>query len=166
MASKKTAKRIAPKKKRPARTTTKATPPRPKKKKSATKKAVTSSKKRPKALDWARGSGIKTPSRGARATTAKDAAEHPRYAKTRALVLTMFRECFASDEEESDETILATDPNDFDADPSTFYEYVEARFAVPQDPSNEYFGGYGGPVRDLVAFLAPRWDGKLRAWSP
>ena len=40
---------------------------------------------------------------------------------------------------------------------------IEERFGVPQDPSNQYFGGYGGPVRDLITFLTTRWDGKLRA---
>lgn len=154
------------KKKKKAPATKKKKAPAPKKKAPAPKKKAPAPKKKKaaasKALDWARGSGIKTPSREQRTKTAEASREHPLHAKTRTTVLTLFRDCYPSDEPESDEKILATDPNDFDMDPSMFYEYVEARFGVPQDPSNEYFGGYGGPVRDLIAFLTPRWDGKLR----
>jgi len=81
------------------------------------------------------------------------------HAKTQKAVLAIFRECYPGDD--TDAEILATDPNEYDMDPSMFYEVVEDRMGVPQDPKNEYFGGYGGPIRDLVAFLTPKWDGTL-----
>ena len=81
------------------------------------------------------------------------------HAKTQKAVLAIFRQCYPGDD--TDAQILETDPNEYDMDPSMFYEVVEARMGVPQDPKNEYFGGYGGPIRDLVAFLAPRWNGEL-----
>lgn len=123
-------------------------------------KKKTKEKAVPKALEWARDGGIRTGSDEERAAAAKDASAHPMYEKTRKAVLELFRSCYPGDE--SDEEILAIDPNDFDMDPSMFYEVVEDRMGVPQDEENEYFGGYGGPIRDLIAFLAPRWDGELR----
>ena len=33
-------------------------------------------------------------------------------------------------------------------------------FAVPYDDDNDYFGGYGGPVKQTIAFIAKNWDGK------
>lgn len=81
------------------------------------------------------------------------------HAKTQKAVLAIFRECYPGDD--TDAQILATDPNEYDMDPSMFYEIVEDRMGVPQDPKNEYFGGYGGPIRDLVAFLTPKWNGEL-----
>lgn len=128
---------------------------KPLEKKKPSTKALTS-----RSLDWARGSGIKTDSPKKRAKAAATSAEHPLFEKTRIAVLAAFRDCYPGDE--SDEEILEIDPNDFDVDPSMFYEFVEERFGVPQDPSNQYFGGYGGPVRDLISFLTTRWDGKLR----
>ncbi len=135
--------------------------------KKASKKKASAAKKKEsvasKALDWARSSGIKTASRTERASAVKRVEDHPMFDKTHKAVLSLFRSCYPSPDRETDETILETDPNDFDMDPSPFYESVEERFGVPQDPDNEYFGGYGGPIRDLIAFLTPRWDGKLRA---
>jgi len=118
-----------------------------------------------KSLEWARESGIETDSPKKRAEVAAKSTKHPLYRKTRAAVLATFRECYPSDDDdepESDDEILETDPNDYDADPSTFYEIIEERFGVAQDPSNQYFGGFGGPVRDLISFLTTRWDGTLR----
>jgi hypothetical protein len=130
--------------------------------KKAPKKEAATAKSTQKTLDWARQTGIKTASRAQRAATAKRVEQHPQYKKTRALVLTLFRNSYPSPKKESDATILDTDRNDFDIDPSPFYEFLERRLGVPQDPENEYFGGYGGPIRDLIAFLTPRWDGKLK----
>ena len=84
------------------------------------------------------------------------------YAVTYAAVIKAYKQSYPADPPESEQTILDTDPNGFDMDPSPFYEWIEELFGVPQDPDNQYFGGYGGPIRDLVAFLTPRWDGKLR----
>jgi hypothetical protein len=135
----------------------------PKKSKRPTKPKTTKAKAKAKkttALDWAIGGGIKTKTPRERATAASKAKTHPAHAKTQKVVLAIFRQCYPGDDTEAQ--ILATDPNEYDMDPSMFYEVVEARTGVPQDPKNEYFGGYGGPIRDLVAFLTPRWDGKLR----
>lgn len=112
-----------------------------------------------RALEWALGGGIKTGTPKQRAAAASKASEHPMHAKTQKAVLAIFRECYPGDD--TDAQILATDPNEYDMDPSMFYEVIEDRMGVPQDPKNEYFGGYGGPIRDLVAFLTPKWNGEL-----
>jgi hypothetical protein len=135
-------------------------PNMPAKKKKQKKKKKSAKEEPPKALDWARDTGIRTGSRTERATAASKASEHPMHARTQKAVLDLFRGIYPGDE--SDEEILDIDPNDFDMDPSMFYEMLEERLGVPQDPDNEYFGGYGGPIRDLIAFLTPRWDGKIR----
>lgn len=132
----------------------------PKKKTKA--KAKPSKKKQLDQIDVMRMDGMKVASHEERDASAADASRHPNYARTLAAVLDAFRASFPSDEDETDEQILDIDPNDFDMDPSPFYEYLEARFGVPQDEDEDYFGGYGGSVRDTVAFLTPRWDGKLR----
>ncbi len=161
MAKKKKTKAAPKKTTKPAKKVAKKKPA-PKK---AAKKPAPAKKKESvasKALDWARSSGIKTASRTERTSAAKRVEDHAMFDKTHKAVLSLFRSCYPSPDRETDETILETDPNDFDMDPSPFYETVEERFGVPQDPDNEYFGGYGGPIRDLIAFLTPRWDGKLR----
>jgi hypothetical protein len=60
-----------------------------------------------------------------------------------------------------DAELLAFDPNDVDAlDPSIFYELIQERFGIEGDESNSYFAGFGGPIKDLIAFVTKRWDGK------
>jgi hypothetical protein len=60
-----------------------------------------------------------------------------------------------------DAELLAFDPNDVDAlDPSIFYELLQERFGIEGDESNSYFAGFGGPIKDLIAFVTKRWDGK------
>ena len=58
------------------------------------------------------------------------------------------------------EDVLATDPNDFDLDPSMFYELLQEMFGVEYDDDNDYFGGFGGSVQDTINFIASRWDGE------
>jgi hypothetical protein len=91
-------------------------------------------------------------------TTKNDEPDQIR-ARVEAEVLALFRDCYHGDESTAE--ILDTDPNDFDLDPSMFYELLEDRFGVPQDPANTYFGGYGGTVEATIEFLAARWDGVL-----
>jgi hypothetical protein len=60
-----------------------------------------------------------------------------------------------------DAELLAFDPNDIDAlDPSIFYELIQERYGVQGDESNSYFSGFGGPIKNLIAFVTTRWDGK------
>ncbi len=60
-----------------------------------------------------------------------------------------------------DAELLAFDPNDVDAlDPSIFYELLQERFGIEGDESNSSFAGFGGPIKDLIAFVTKRWDGK------
>jgi CBS domain containing-hemolysin-like protein len=73
----------------------------------------------------------------------------------------MFEDMYPGDE--SEEQILATDPNDFDVDPSMFYETLQERLGVAYDEDNDDFGGYGGTVAQTITFLAARWDGKTGA---
>ena len=139
-------------------------PPKKSKRSKASKKKKKPSKSKAKAkkttaLEWALGGGLRTGTTKERAAAASKASEHPLHAKTQKAVLAIFRQCYPGDD--TDAQILETDPNEYDMDPSTFYEVVEARMGVPQDPKNEYFGGYGGPIRDLIAFLTPRWNGEL-----
>jgi hypothetical protein len=62
-----------------------------------------------------------------------------------------------------DAELLAFDPNDVDAmDPSIFYEILQEKYGVTTDPTNNYFGGFGGPIADLIKFVESRWDGKTR----
>lgn len=127
--------------------------------KTATKKVT-----KPKALDWAISDQLSTGSRDERAETARLIEGHPMYRKTFKTVITLFRQSFERPTPWTEAEILDTDPNDFDRDPGPFYDYLEAVFGVPQDPQDAYFGGYGGPIRDLIAFLTPRWDGALREY--
>ena len=131
--------------------------PMPPKKSKSKKK--TAKPKKSTGVEWALGGGLKTGTPKERAAAASKASKHPMHDKTQKAVLAIFRQCYPGDD--TDAQILGTDPNDYDMDPSMFYEVVEARMGVPQDPKNEYFGGYGGPIRDLIAFLTPRWDGNL-----
>jgi len=71
-------------------------------------------------------------------------------------VLELFEGIYGDDVDD----VLSTDPNDFDMDPSMFYELLQEMFAVPYDDDNDYFGGYGGAVRDTIKFLADNWDGE------
>jgi len=59
-----------------------------------------------------------------------------------------------------DEKILEFDPNDFDMDPSMFYELLQEEYGVEYDDGASYFGGYGGRVADTVQFIAKNWDGE------
>ncbi|MEZ6185417.1 MAG: hypothetical protein R3F62_10455 [Planctomycetota bacterium] len=69
-------------------------------------------------------------------------------------VLDAYREIYG--DSQSEDEILSTDPNGYDLDPSHFYESLQETFGVPYDPSNDYFGGYGGTVQDTVDFLHSR----------
>lgn len=109
--------------------------------------------------------GANVPSREERTAALEQSKTQPRYEEVRKLVLEMFRDCYPSTPPETDAKILATDPNEYDLDPSPFYEYLEEKFAVEQDANNEYFGGYGGKIESTIAFLASRWDGKLHRSS-
>jgi len=144
---------MPPKKSKAAKKTSKSKP------KAKAKPKTKPKMKKTTALDWALGGGLRTGTPKERAAAASKASEHPMHAKTQKVVLAIFRQCYPGDD--TDAQILETDPNEYDMDPSMFYEVVEARMGVPQDPKNEYFGGYGGPIRDLVAFLTPRWNGEL-----
>jgi len=55
-------------------------------------------------------------------------------------------------------TVLSVDPNDFDLDPSPFYEALEQTFKV-EDPSKHEFAGYGGTLKETIEFIAARWKG-------
>jgi hypothetical protein len=107
--------------------------------------------------------GMNVPSRDERAAARTRAEAAPRYAEVKKLVIGIYGGFF--DHELSDDELLATDPNDFDADPSIFYETLVARFGVPYDEEHDYFGGYGGTIADTIAFITPRWDGMLRDGS-
>ena len=90
-------------------------------------------------------------------------SDDAKFTRLQELVLGQFRDMYHVDEEDlSDAQVLEEDPNSYDRDPSEFYEVLQARFAVPPDESNDDFGGYGGSVRDTIAFLLPRWDGEIR----
>ncbi len=56
------------------------------------------------------------------------------------------------------EDVLAIDPNEWDVDPSPFYETLEAVFGVA-DPTKTYFDGYGGRIKDTIEFVTRRWKG-------
>lgn len=79
-------------------------------------------------------------------------------------ILAMARQLYGN---KSDEELLALDPNDIDAmDPSMFYELLGEKYGVEADPDNDYFGGFGGPIKKLIAFVESRWDGKTRKDTP
>jgi len=79
-------------------------------------------------------------------------------AKVEAIVLELWSGIYGDDMERDE--ILKTDPNDFDLDPSMFYELLQERLGVPYDDDNDYFGGYGGSVASTIKFLADNWDGE------
>ena len=79
-------------------------------------------------------------------------------------ILAMARQLYG---DKTDEELLALDPNDIDAmDPSMFYELLGEKYGVEADPDNDYFGGFGGPIKNLIAFVESRWDGKTRKDTP
>ena len=47
-----------------------------------------------------------------------------------------------------------------------FYELLGEKYGVEADPENDYFGGFGGPIEKLIAFVESRWDGKTRKDTP
>jgi hypothetical protein len=137
--------------------------PKAKPKPKATKpkaKAKAVAVEREEQVDFFRSYGGKAPGPEERAEAVADSKQSPRYAEVKKRVLELFRSVYPGDE--TDEQILAIDPNDYDMDPSMFYECIEGVFNVPQDPNNEYFGGYGGKIETLIAFLAKHWDGEVR----
>ncbi len=67
-------------------------------------------------------------------------------------VISAFRDFYAAGDW-SEEKILATDPNGFDADPGPFYEQLGDDLGVATDPDNDYFGGFGGTVAKTIAFI-------------
>ena len=116
-------------------------------------------------IDEFRSYGGKAPSPAERAHSLAESQEAPRFAEVKKVVLDLYRDCYPIDPPETDEKILATDPNDYDVDPGPFYETLQERFGVEHDENNEYFGGYGGKVESTIAFLTKHWDGKLRETS-
>lgn len=79
-------------------------------------------------------------------------------------ILSMARQIYG---DKSDEELLDFDPNDVDAmDPSMFYELIAEKYGVAADPGNDYFGGFGGPIKNLIAFVESRWDGETRKDTP
>jgi glyoxylase-like metal-dependent hydrolase (beta-lactamase superfamily II) len=82
-------------------------------------------------------------------------------ARVQEIVLEEWEGIYGDDMSEAE--ILKTDPNDFDMDPSMFYEVLQERLEVDYDEDNDYFGGYGGTVAKTIEFLAERWDGKTGA---
>jgi len=85
-------------------------------------------------------------------------------ASLKAEILAMARQLYG---DRTDEELLALDPNDIDAmDPSMFYELLGEKYGVEADPDNDYFGGFGGPIKKLIAFVESRWDGKTRKDTP
>ena len=79
-------------------------------------------------------------------------AEHR--AKVAQLVLQLYQSTVDPDAELPN--ALAFDPNDFDVDPSPFYEALEETFKV-EDPSKHAFAGYGGTLKQTIDFIAARW---------
>ena len=87
-----------------------------------------------------------------------------RKAQVQKLVLELWEDIYGDDMEVAE--ILETDPNDFDLDPSMFYELLQEKLGVPYDDEDDYFGGYGGTVAKTIAFLAERWDGETNNDTP
>jgi len=82
----------------------------------------------------------------------------------RAEILAMARQLYG---DRTDEELLALDPNSIDAmDPSMFYELLGEKYGVEADPDNDNFGGFGGPISKLIAFVESRWDGETRKDTP
>ena len=120
---------------------------------------------RPEQVDEFRSYGGKAPSPDERAAAVVESQEAPRFAEVKKLVLDMYRDFYPIDPPETDEQILATDPNDYDVDPGPFYETLQERFGVANDETNDYFGGFGGKVETTIAFVTKHWDGKLHQSS-
>lgn len=113
-------------------------------------------------MDFMRMDGMNVPSREQRAEAVATAARNPLQVRVEKEMLDAYRLFYPSPgKPEPPAKILATDPNDFDVDPGPFYEYLEERFGVSQDPAQSYFGGFGGTIADAIAFITPRWDGTL-----
>jgi hypothetical protein len=106
-----------------------------------------------------RGDGMNVPSRTERADARATAEQHPHYAEVKKELLWLYAACFGSQAGETEEQILATDPNDFDVDPAGFYEWLPDKFGVPFDDKLDYFGGFGGTIADTIAFITLRWNG-------
>jgi hypothetical protein len=67
----------------------------------------------------------------------------------------------------TDSQLLALDPNSIDEmDPATFYEMVAEKYGITADSSDQNFGGFGGPISQLISFVAARWDGKTNTAVP
>ena len=85
-------------------------------------------------------------------------------AQLQAEILAMARQLYG---DRPDAQLLAMDPNDIDAmDPSMFYELLGERYGVSDDPTNSYFGGFGGPISHTIEFVAGRWDGTTNKTTP
>jgi len=56
-----------------------------------------------------------------------------------------------------DEDALAIDPNDFDVDPSPFYEALKSAFALEPAPPDAAFDGLGGTRDRAIHAIAARW---------
>jgi hypothetical protein len=99
----------------------------------------------------------------------KPAAKKPAAKKSsggtiQAEILAMARQIYG---DLTDSQLLALDPNSIDEmDPSTFYEMVAEKYGVAADSADQNFGGFGGPIAKLVAFVSARWDGKTNADVP
>jgi hypothetical protein len=104
--------------------------------------------------------GMAVPNRAQREANVAASKGAASYDAVKGHVLALFRSFYPG--EDTDEQILATDPNDFDVDPGPFYEALSARFGLGDDPEQDYFGGFGGRIEHTIAVVTKRWDGKLR----
>ena len=85
-------------------------------------------------------------------------------AQLQAEILAMARQLYG---DRPDAQLLAMDPNDIDAmNPSMFYELLAERYGVTDDPTNSYFGGFGGAISHTIEFIAGRWDGTTNKTTP
>ena len=79
-------------------------------------------------------------------------------------ILAMARHLYGN---RSDTELLALDPSDIDEmDPSTFYEMIGEKYGIAADEGDSSFGGFGGPIATLVAFVQARWDGRTNNHAP
>jgi hypothetical protein len=132
-------------------------------KKPAAKKATAKKAAKPaKTAKPAKAAPVKA-AKPAKTATPADGAS-PAKPSLQADILAMARELYGN---RSDAELLALDPNDIDEmDPSMFYELIQEKFGVKADPDNDYFGGFGGPIQKMIAFVESRWDGKTRKDTP
>jgi hypothetical protein len=87
-----------------------------------------------------------------------------RHAQLQTEILAMVRQLYG---DRSDAQLLAMDPNEIDAmDPSMFYELLGERYGVADDPTNSYFGGFGGTISHTIDFIAAHWDGTTNKTAP